>query len=500
MIDKYELDRTDYILAVSCGVLAGIVDVVFVGDPKNNILEHAIDAKADSFVIKAAQFFYDNDKRTKMKPKKRPDELHKCISYLEQAFPVNYDARYAKDLNVTDGILSDMNPKNHHLKSLAHSTDIIGLVFSIIEQFSAGPLKGSAYVDKGRIIYAVPKEASKNKFPYLEGKDGASKLFCGFVNWLGHLASDMVGSSSTRAPGKDGRGTGLPMPFYELFLGLDVGDFNGRSFADTMVKVYEDGYDFRFGIVTAIPVVFEELLIRCVWTIRQKLIHKKSWKDSLASSKNDAFRTMLLLGSTTFTVVDGADATIRAVRIEGAGLSFNWVSFLSRVNYIGLTRLTELIVNECRYRIKRAWGDDEYLESIFGKLPDQEREKYIMLASSVKSYVEYIDFKNAYDNAKQEYLEAKEERIRAEQVTRENIAKINEYRQEMFVLMEDYFSGYLDVFSEGIDTMDEGTLENDSDKFINGNNMIQNKLGRDAQFDDQEEFDDLMESGDSLVF
>ena len=122
------LNKTDYMLAVSCGLIAGIIDIVFVGDPNNSILGKAVDKQADNFIIKAAQFFYDNDKRTVQKPKHKPTELKKCIDYLEQAFPVNYDARYAADLNIADGVLKGMKPANHHLLSLAHSPDIVGLV------------------------------------------------------------------------------------------------------------------------------------------------------------------------------------------------------------------------------------------------------------------------------------------------------------------------------------------------------------------------------------
>ena len=35
------LKKTDYLLATSCGLLAGIIDVIFVGDPKNSILGKA---------------------------------------------------------------------------------------------------------------------------------------------------------------------------------------------------------------------------------------------------------------------------------------------------------------------------------------------------------------------------------------------------------------------------------------------------------------------------
>ena len=120
-------DKYDYIIAASCGVLAVMVDVFFVGAPGESALQKAVDKGTDELVKKAAQSFYRFDTRTIGKPQKMPESLEQCIGYLEQAFPVPYDARYAKDLKVPDNVLVGMRPANHHLLSLAHSPDVIGL-------------------------------------------------------------------------------------------------------------------------------------------------------------------------------------------------------------------------------------------------------------------------------------------------------------------------------------------------------------------------------------
>ena len=41
-----------------------------------------------------------------------------------------------------------ISPQNHHLKSLAHSPDIVGLFFSILDQFQ----NKASYVSNGRLI------------------------------------------------------------------------------------------------------------------------------------------------------------------------------------------------------------------------------------------------------------------------------------------------------------------------------------------------------------
>lgn len=496
-IVKTSLDKTDYMLCASCGLIAGIIDVIFVGDPNNSILGEVTDKAADNFVVKAAQFFWKNDGRSKNKPKKMPDSLHKSISYLEQAFPVKYDARYAADLKVDEGVLANMAPSNHHLLSLSHSPDVIGLVFTIIEQFSNSGT--AAFIDNGKIINVVPNKLSKNNTPYLYGKNPTAKLFCGFINWIGHLISDVSGSSSTRDVGKTGRGAGIPMPFYEMFLTCEFGNFDGNSFADTMIEVFEKGYDFRFGIATAIPVVINELLLRATWVLRQKLYYKRDWKECLPSSKNADFRTMLLVGSTTFSVVDGADAAIRAIDFKEG---FNWVGYFSRVNYVGVARLTELIVKECIIRASIAIGKnaDKYVDNIFGMIPDEEKAKMIVLYENVKSYLDYLDFKKAIKQSLIEYKEAKENRINIEQEAIEYIEQIMEMRQAMYLQMEKCFCGYLVAFDTGIELMDQGVISNDSDTFIQGNTIIQDKLGRDAQFRTQNEFDSLMDSDDDFRF
>ena len=336
---KTKCDKYDYMIAAFCGGAAGLIDVFFVGDPLTSVLGTKVDKVADGFVQKAAQFFWNNDKRENGKPRKMPQSLEQCISYLEQAFPVNYDARYAKDLVGEEGVLSGMRPLNHHLLSLAHSPDPIGLIFSIINQF----MGYATFVDKGKIIHLVPKKTS-GAIPYMQGTTLPSMLFCGVVNWMGHLLSDLAGSSSTRKPGKAGRGAGIQIPFYELFLACDFGDLDGKTFAETMISVFEEGYDFRFGVTMAIPVVLNELMIKVIWTVRQKFIRKKTWKESFPTKQHADLRIMLLVGNGTLCLVDGVDAAAHGVA-KG-----NIVSFICHLNLVGWVRLVMLILRELRIR------------------------------------------------------------------------------------------------------------------------------------------------------
>jgi uncharacterized membrane-anchored protein YhcB (DUF1043 family) len=375
-------DKYDVLIAAFCGGAAGLVDVFFVGDPLTSMLGKSVDNVADGFVKKAAQFFWNNDKRTSGKSKKCPQTLEQCISYLEQAFPVNYDARYAKDLIVEEGTLSGMRPLNHHLLSLAHSSDPIGLIFSIINQF----MGYATFVDEGKIIHIVPKKTS-GAIPYMQGTNLPSMLFCGFVNWLGHLISDLSGSSSTRKTGKTGRGAGIPIPFYELFLGCDFGDIDGKTVAETMIKVFEEGYDFRFGVTMAIPVVMEELMIKAIWMIRQKFIRKKTWRESFPTPAHADLRIMLIVGNGTLCAVDGVDAAAHGLAEGG-----NVISFVCHLNLVGWVRLAMLVLKELSIRLGPVVGQvlERFSDAVLGVLTPAEQERIAQFRNRLEEYDQYL--------------------------------------------------------------------------------------------------------------
>lgn len=379
-------DKYDYMIAAFCGAAAGLVDVFFVGDPLTSRLGKSVNNVADGLVKKAARFFWDHDKRVNAKGKRAifkdpPQTLSQCISYLEQSFPVPYDARYAKDLVVEEGVLSGMRPANHHLLSLSHSPDPIGLIFSIIDQFTGC----GTYVDKGHLIRAIPRKTS-NAIPYMQGSDLPSMLFCGFVNWIGHLLSDMAGASSTRQPGKTGQGAGIPIPFYELFLFCDFGGEDGNTLADTMIKVYEEGYDLRFGVTMAIPVLMEELMIKAIWTIRQKFIRKKSWRESFPSSKHADLRIMLLVGNATLCAIDGVDAAARGIATG------NVVTFICHLNLVGWARLVMLVLKELLIRVGPVVNQalERFMEAVGDILTPAERARIDAFKQRLAEYDQHL--------------------------------------------------------------------------------------------------------------
>ncbi len=335
-------DKYDYMIAGTAGVLGGLIDVFFVGAPTEGILTKVADNAVDGMVIKVASLF-ENEKFAQFigvstkKACTAGNPLTNAISYLERNFKVNYDQCTGN----AAGDIFDMSPSNHHIKNIAHWPDLIGLLFSIIAQFT----NTSSFIANGRLI-----TMDTDTF-HLQGSNLLAKIFCGFCNWLGHIMSDIAGAGGTREKG--GRGSGLPIPFYGLFQMLDFGKFGAdkKTFAEVCVKVFEKGYDFRHGVALAIPVITTELIIRIMYTVKQYFYHKKDLKDCLPNANIPEVRRMLVVGQGTLCLIDAGDATLRS--------GGNMVTFLLRTNLIAWVRFSFLAYKECVAFMKNGYIDEE---------------------------------------------------------------------------------------------------------------------------------------------
>ena len=261
--------------------------------------------------------------------KGKEDDVKSAIGFLEKKFPVNYDQRHSGDV----GKKFKMTTKNHHLKSLAHSPSPIGLFFSILNQFTST----ATFIDDGHLI-TIDTETNE-----LQGKNFISKIFCGIFNWIGHIMSDVAGSS-----GASGRGSGVAITFYELFLLCDYGSFqvgkNRFTLAQLATKAFEQGYDFRFGITMAIPVIMCELSVKLVWIIKHYLYHKRPLYECIPTDKHDDLRIMLIVAYTVFCGIDGIYAFLR--------YGGNWLKAFMRINLIAWGRLVMLVIKEIWLRLK----------------------------------------------------------------------------------------------------------------------------------------------------
>ena len=233
------------------------------------------------------------------------------------------------------------------MKSLAHSPSPVGLFFSILNQFTST----ASFVSDGELITVRtdlydPVHPNGKDSIVLQGHTVESKLFCGIANWIGDIMSDVAGSSLTRR--RAGDGSGVVIPFFELFQFCKFGDFNidGKRMdvAELSIRVFQDGYDARFALSMGIPVVVTDLSIKLVWALKRHFGKGEPFRNCIPSSRHDDLRTMLLVGYSAFCLIDGADAFARS----GGGM--NAALFAERLNYLAWLRLASLVVREVAIR------------------------------------------------------------------------------------------------------------------------------------------------------
>ena len=334
-----ECDKLDYILAATCGGLCGVVDVFLVGKP------------GESPVGDITDKWFEN--RTKDFAKLcgwegKDKDLSSAIGFLEKKFKVPYDQRGAGD---AASFVFDLNPTNHHFKSLAHNPTLLGLFFSILDQFSTP--NQSHFVTGGELIALQNADTSFE----LRGNDVPSKLFCAFVNWFGHLISDISGSA-----GSKGRGMGIPSPFWSWTndiiaikskLGIPVSEFD-KSFNELALNIYKEGYDARFQTAQAIPVFVNEILVRLIYSVRRMIGYFKGTEKDERSMKqlwtkcepfsNATVKRMLTVAHGTFCLIDIGDAVVRG--FASGGGCFNVAEFAMRLNIVGVGRFAISLYGE----------------------------------------------------------------------------------------------------------------------------------------------------------
>jgi hypothetical protein len=335
-----QCDKYDYMIAATCGLIGGLIDVVFVGAPGEGKLTKIADGAVDGAVEKFASL---NGWKG---ASEEGDSTKSAIGFLERKYKVNYDHRHGGDV----GGAFKMSTTNHHIKSLGHSPDLIGLFFSVLGQFS----DAAYFVDSGKVI-TVDTESFE-----LKGSTFVSKVFAGFANWLGHLFSDVAGSS-----GASGRGSGIPIPFFSMLQFCDFGEFgqHRQTFAQVCVQVFEQGYDFRHGIALSIPVLITELLTRMMWVIKQRIYHEKPWKECIPSGSNPELRRMLLVAHGSLCLVDGVDAGLRS--------GGDMISFLLRANMIAWARFGTLALKEIAVMYRSGSIDHEAIDTYINKELEQ---------------------------------------------------------------------------------------------------------------------------------
>ena len=337
-----QADKLDYLVSIGSGVLCGLLDIIWVGDFNLERGRGIASDKIDSLVKKTAKLLGY-----------KGDDLESAVKFLENNFKIP-----------SDGNINDFGgSRQHHLRDFAHHPTIVGLIFSILTQFTCKSY-GTDYT--GLFMIADVPEVSR----VFIGKDVPSKILFGTITWFFHLVSDVAGSNGSIM--KSG-GTGIPGPLLALakelsvlpfFKKINFGEntlsvflsklFNGTLLAkhDESGKLIKDSilkFDLRgemgVGIELgrqAIPVIANDCIVRTFYFIRRLAIEiRESDVRSFADLKqidwekvkplhNPTVARMLTIATGVFTTIDVGSAVITQKY---------WVS----INYIGVGRFAVAI-------------------------------------------------------------------------------------------------------------------------------------------------------------
>lgn len=381
-------DGIDYTLAVGSGVITGLIDAFFTREFSLDNATKWGKEKVDSFVKSVAQ-----------KKGYKGNSMTGAVSFLEKEFPIPADS-------LTNSFGGGYG---HHLRDFSHHPTPIGLMFSILTQFT-GKVYGTN--TEGAFII-VPLENKE-----LIGKNFQTKISIGVTHWFFHMVSDMSGSSSSISKGK--YGTGIPGPIVsllkeisstklfshtknnngvclwisKLFNGtlLSERDTNGKIIPDSVIK-----FDLRteLGIMNDLkdqgkPVLLNDIIVRVAYFIKRLITefktkkietlsdfkYKIDWKNTLPY-KNRTITRMLTIASGTFVAIDVADAAIRSGLKSGGEPAVFFTNLVLRVNFVGIGRFAIAI------------NTDVYMGYKKGKLRNEllyRKSEHLMLNTAKIAY------------------------------------------------------------------------------------------------------------------
>ena len=250
--EKLNISVTDVIASIIAGVVASVIDIVFVGTPE--VVK----------IYRGGENFDGSILTSKLRELGTGDDiLSEMLHWLSQKCKVPYD------LSVKNGTV---NPNNHRLRNPGHDP-MLGLLFSVVDI-----IMGTATVigNDGRINIII----RDNKYP-------ESEKLLSAIYYFGHLISDVCTAR------------GLPIPGFFITQFFTNGQYgpNDDSLARIAEDMYKDGYDFRHLISMGTPVLVKDLIVK----IYIKLFHKESFSmvDTIANkeiqeNKEKVFKYKLL--------------------------------------------------------------------------------------------------------------------------------------------------------------------------------------------------------------
>lgn len=430
----YNGDTGDLILAVSSGILAGVLDIVFIGEC--GLFKNASDSAKEIFQKDLGNTHESLNKFiiwfAKMKGYKGRG-LPNAINYLEKKYPVAQD-------NVWSG-KGISSPKTHHLDDLAHHPSVIGLVSAIAVQY----LRISFFANRGgdvKVLFVKPTKkeilqiivpvivsgfifwlvnlAEKKMVKFdedlpkpirkivdnLHAAPIALSILKTSLNWMGHLVSDMGGSHSTA-----GAGEGIPGFFLSLLKELSMlPGFKDSKLPKALNDLYRHNQnkqleeiglsltnklDLRAELTIAkeqcMPVIVNEAIVRSVFFVRHLIIESKDkelkdieWSRVIPFYNRTIVR-MMTVATGTFTAVDLIDAAAEtAIRHPEACTSVPTFlgTMLLRVNFVGIGRFAIAVTTDVAMGVKKVRDESERAVLMQNLILSGEAKMYYKLADA----------------------------------------------------------------------------------------------------------------------
>ena len=342
-------DKLDYQIAAFSGTLTAAFDFFWVGDFSLSDAQSWGRKEVSDFVLKVSQ-----------SKGYKGAELDEAIKYLEKSYKIPSD-RLTNDFG--GGL-------QHHLRDFVHHPTIVGLIMSILSQFTG---KGYGTDTEGNFI---SKDFLNND---LIGSTFKEKIFNGTVIWAFHIVSDMAGSSYSA-----GKGTGIPGPILSFFKETSVlpvvKDITAKyqdddiAFSVLISKIFNSTYfkDVRFDLRTelgvshelsrqALPVLLNDCIVKGFYFVRrlcmearEKGVHsladlKKFNAKNFMPANSRALARMLMISSVTFNVVEKSAAFTKAA-VRNKGIKDDFVKdFLLNINYIGIAHFAVVFRNDAKF-------------------------------------------------------------------------------------------------------------------------------------------------------
>lgn len=391
-----QADGCDYAIAISSGIIAGLIDSFFVGEwDFKNAKKHSnieINNKILDFAQKDPRYISWCEgvgKSTRWK-KRDPNRLASAVEFLEEKYvlPGDNDWKFKG---------SGISASSHHLDDFCHHPTLVGMICCILVQFTG---EAKYHTSAGDAI-ALP--VTVNEYGNFVSEKVFGKIFAGIINWFfnaaqtlknqkGHLMSDMAGSISAVDGKKEG--AGVPGTVMSILKELSVLPcFKNTSFAENLRKAYQNGigsgtnqldlgifnnlfdgasskFDMRTEMAVIhelkrqlVPVIINEIVVRAFYFIRrfveqmegQQSLMKIEWKKLLPINNRTIVR-MMTIASGIFCLVDLGDAAIRSVIQSGGNLPKFFGKFILRVNFVGIGRFVVAV------------GADLYMEARKGRM------------------------------------------------------------------------------------------------------------------------------------